>query len=65
MDEREWAQSRQDLAEGFKKCRGIIGALGDETRQQIIMALLEAEECGLRVGEITVRTHLSPPCRTT
>ena len=33
MDEREWAQSRQDLAEGFKKCRGIIGALGDETRQ--------------------------------
>ena len=58
MDEREWAQSRLDLAEGFKKCRGIIGALGDETRQQIIMALLEAEECGLRVGEIT-------PCRTT
>ena len=25
------------------------------------MALLEAEECGLRVGEITVRTHLSRP----
>ena len=61
MDEREWARSRQALAEGFEECRGIIGALGDETRQQIIMALLEAEECGLRVGEITARTHLSRP----
>ena len=61
MDEREWARSRQALAEGFEECRDIIGALGDETRQQIIMALLEAEECGLRVGEITARTHLSRP----
>lgn len=61
MDEREWARSRQALAEGFEECRDIIGALGDETRQQIIMALLEAEECGVRVGEITARTHLSRP----
>ncbi len=61
MDEREWARSRQALAEGFEECRDIVGALGDETRQQIIIALLEAEECGLRVGEITARTHLSRP----
>lgn len=61
MDEQEWIQNRQALAAGFRDCRGIISALGDETRQQILMTLLEAEQCGLRVGEITARTHLSRP----
>lgn len=57
----EWTRNRQALAVGFKNCQGLIGALGDETRQQILVALLEAEQCGLRVGEITALTHLSRP----
>ncbi len=61
MNEQEWMRNRQALAVGFKECQGIIGALGDETRQQILVALLEAERCGLRVGEITALTHLSRP----
>lgn len=61
MDERAWAANRRALASGFKESQGLILALGDPTRQHIIMALLEAEQCGLRVGEITARTNLSRP----
>jgi DNA-binding transcriptional ArsR family regulator len=39
----------------------VFLALGDETRQQILIALLENEKIGMRVPEITVRTHLSRP----
>ena len=55
------AQNRLALAAGFRECRNLILALGDETRQQILMVLLESEQVGLRVGEITTRTHLSRP----
>lgn len=61
MNEREWAANRRALASGFKESQGLILALGDPTRQHIIMALLEAEQCGLRVGEITKLTNLSRP----
>ncbi len=57
----ECAKNRLALAASFKECQNIILALGDETRQQIIMTLLESELVGLRVGEITARTHLSRP----
>lgn len=57
----ECAKDRLALAADFKACQNMILALGDETRQQIITALLESEHAGLRVGEITVRTHLSRP----
>lgn len=55
------AQNRLAIAEGFRKCRQMILALGDETRQQVIMTLLESGRVGLRVGEITAKTHLSRP----
>lgn len=45
----------------FKKCKGAFIALGDETRQQIILALLESDCRGIRVGEITEKTNLSRP----
>ena len=36
-------------------------AIGDETRQAILLVLMETEcQTGLRVGEITKQTHLSP-----
>ncbi len=55
------AEERQVLAREFLECRKAIIALGDETRQSIIMTLLQSEKVGLRVGEITEKTHLSRP----
>lgn len=49
------------LREEFKACRRCITAFGDETRQDIIIALLEGEKAGMRVGEITAKTRLSRP----
>jgi len=44
----------------FVKCRKLLSAIGDETRQNIITVLMGS--CtGMRVGEITKKTHLSRP----
>lgn len=50
------------LLNGFKECQKAFTAIGDETRQLIIIALIESG-CseGMRVGEITKKTHLSRP----
>lgn len=52
---------RQSLAEEFRALQSTFSALGDETRQQIFIALLEHESVGMRVPQITKRTHLSRP----
>lgn len=57
----ECAQNRRLIAEALRDCSELIIALGDETRQQIIITLLESDRIGLRVGEITEKTHLSRP----
>jgi len=57
----ECAAQRQRLSEEFQSNRRVFLALGDETRQQILIALLENEKIGMRVPEITSRTHLSRP----
>lgn len=49
------------ISHSFKACQKILTAIGDETRQQIILALLESDCRGIRVGEITEKTHLSRP----
>jgi DNA-binding transcriptional ArsR family regulator len=49
------------LANEFKDCQKAFTAIGDETRQQIIITLLESDCEGIRVGEITKKTHLSRP----
>lgn len=54
-------ERRLQLAKEFKDCQKAFVALGDETRQHIIIALLESDVHGIRVGEITKRTHLSRP----
>lgn len=36
-------------------------ALGDENRQRVFLALLEADQVGLRAEEIAKRTNLSRP----
>ena len=44
----------------FEKCLKVLVAMGDETRQAIIVALIETfRGQGMRVGEITKLTHLS------
>jgi len=57
----ECVEMRTALAEEFKTLRPLFAALGDEARQRILLALLESEQVGLRVGEVAARTHLSRP----
>ena len=54
-------KQRLSLSNKFKNCKNAFVALGDETRQSIILALLESDNIGMRVGEITKKTYLSRP----
>jgi len=45
----------------FTRCRKQLIAIGDDSRQSIITVLMGNSCTGMRVGEITVRTHLSRP----
>lgn len=52
----------KEMLNQFAACRKLLIALGDETRQAIIAVLASADcEEGMRVGEITEKTHLSRP----
>lgn len=57
----ECSTARLHIAKEFEECRKAIIAIGDETRQSIIITLLQNESVGMRVGEITNKTHLSRP----
>lgn len=50
-----------ELKTMFAKSRESITAIGDETRQAIIIVLMEGPTNGMRVGDITTHTHLSQP----
>ncbi|WP_139999786.1 ArsR/SmtB family transcription factor [Paenibacillus paridis] len=43
----------------FKKNQSLLIAIGNETRQAILITL--AQGAGMRVGEISTNTHLSRP----
>jgi len=50
------------LAKEFECCQKILLALGDESRQHLILEMLRMKHCGgARVGEITEKTNLSRP----
>ena len=50
------------LAEEFRRCQKTLLALGDETRQHIVLEMMQIADCqGVRVGTITQKTHLSRP----
>lgn len=58
----EHVEELNHLAEEFEKCRKILLALGDENRQHLILEMMKMGQChGVRVGEITQKTHLSRP----
>lgn len=50
------------LSKEFEQCQKILVALGDENRQHMILEMMKMGNCrGVRVNEITERTHLSRP----
>ena len=58
----EHTEDIQRLAAEFKRCQKTLLALGDETRQHLILEMMQLGECnGVRVGEITRKTNLSRP----
>ncbi|MNO40056.1 Transcriptional repressor SdpR [compost metagenome] len=51
-----------NLAAEFIKNQKVLTAIGDETRQAILMALIQGQQDpGMRVGVIKEKTHLSRP----
>lgn len=51
-----------ELTEAFSSCAGILTAMGDETRQHLILEMMKMGRCnGVRVCEITEKTNLSRP----
>lgn len=54
--------SSMSLLREFKGNRKLLNAIGDETRQAIIITLMQGTwSPGMRVGEITEHTNLSRP----
>lgn len=50
------------IKEDFLNAQKVLLAIGDETRQSILLVLMGTDcQTGLRVGEITEQTHLSRP----
>lgn len=50
------------LADRFASCTQMLSAIGNETRQHLILEMLRYGDCtGVRVCEITKRTNLSRP----
>ncbi|MBU9735813.1 ArsR/SmtB family transcription factor [Diplocloster agilis] len=59
--ERECEENLKQIIKGFRECQNAFTAIGDETRQLILLALLESDLNGIRVGEIAQKTHLTRP----
>lgn len=52
----------EQLASDFESCQKVLTALGDENRQHMILEMMKMGNCnGVRVTEITRKTHLSRP----
>lgn len=51
----------QHIVKGFQECSKALAAVGNETRQLILLVLLESDLSGIRVGEIAARTYLTRP----
>lgn len=49
------------LKQELKECQKALIAIGDETRQHILMIMMEGECSGNRVVDITKKTNLSRP----
>lgn len=57
-----FADEIEKLAADFSSCAKVLTAIGDETRQHIVLEMLKMGDCsGVRVGEITEKTNLTRP----
>ena len=59
--EKECEKNLKRIIDGFNKNRKAFTAIGDETRQLILLVLLESDLTGIRVGEIAKKTNLTRP----
>lgn len=58
----EHMEEISQLADKFQSCHKILLALGDENRQHLILEMMQMGDCGgVRVVEVTEKTHLSRP----
>lgn len=57
----ECEERLKKIVNGFQECRNAFTAIGDETRQLILLILLESALSGIRVGEIAEKAHLTRP----
>lgn len=58
----EYGKELRLLAKEFESCQKLLIALGDETRQHLILEMMKMEACGgVRVGVITEKANLSRP----
>lgn len=58
----EMQEKLSTLAENFSSCSKILTAIGDETRQHLIVEMMKSGDCsGVRVCQITEKTNLSRP----
>lgn len=50
------------LAKDFQSFQKVLTAIGDETRQYLLLIMMKSERCdGMRVQEIAEKTNLSRP----
>ncbi|MFF2089430.1 hypothetical protein [Paenibacillus sp. NPDC058174] len=50
------------ITDDFKRNQDVLAAIGNETRQSILIALAQgSQSLGMRVGEVERLTHLSRP----
>ena len=62
MEHDATTQQVEQLSADFAACSKMLTAIGDETRQHLILEMIKIGKCsGVRVGEITERTNLSRP----
>lgn len=58
--EQQFELQRQEFISNFNLARPIMTILGDEVRQEILLALMETGgQGGIRIGEIQKRSHIS------
>lgn len=56
---KECRETVEKIAAGFRECSNAFAAIGDETRQLILLVLLESDLSGVRVGELAEKAHLT------
>ena len=55
-------EEARTVAHEIQECQKILTAIGDENRQHLLIEMMQMNDCrGVRVGEITEKTHLSRP----